>query len=299
MLDEVDLKEWKNNFFDSYKRTVENRYKYQYMSNPESFPFYQEKKWKIILIKLPDFFKDTYVVLISDNDDLEDNQTIDLSDSLNLDDLQKNYIDFINYSDSYIENYSEYIDQTKDSYYLYKYRYPNLIFPNTFTLNGEHQAYYDYQSFQKLSSERMENKSHEQVSPFNHLNLDDMKRVVNDETFSYQIDQGLECYKHELYLPAAATFAIAIESFLIKLKKANKIKHKDSDSTMYDKLLESLKQHGAINYRNKVRIEIAYKMRNIVNHTQAGSVAKNDCDFLLNTLKDIIDENQEKFQKLE
>lgn len=299
MLEKIDLKEIKTKFFEGYKIAVENRYKYLFQSNPESFPFYQEKKWKIILIKLPDFFNDTYVVLISDNDDLEDNQTIDLSDILNLDNLQKNHTDLIRHSKLYIENHSKYVNQNKDSYFLDQYRDSSYLIPNIFTLNGEHQAEYDYQNFQKLSSERMENKSHEQVSPFNHLNLDDMKRVVNDETFSYQIDQGLECYKHELYLPAAATFAIAIESFLIKLKKANKIKHKDSDSTMYDKLLESLKQHSAINYRNKVRIEIAYKMRNIVNHTQAGSVARNDCDFLLNTLKDVIDENQEKLQNLE
>ncbi|MGC9652055.1 hypothetical protein ACO2FJ_08035 [Staphylococcus warneri] len=33
-------------------------------------------------------------------------------------------------------------------------------------------------------------------------------------------------------------------------------------------------------------------MRNIINHSQVGAVAKADCDFLLNTLKDIIDANE-------
>lgn len=46
-----------------------------------------------------------------------------------------------------------------------------------------------------------------------------MKEIVDDITFSYQIEQGLQAYKRELYLPAAATFAVAIETFLIKLKK--------------------------------------------------------------------------------
>lgn len=46
-----------------------------------------------------------------------------------------------------------------------------------------------------------------------------MKKIVDDITFSYQIEQGLQAYKRELYLPAAATFAVAIETFLIKLKK--------------------------------------------------------------------------------
>lgn len=45
-----------------------------------------------------------------------------------------------------------------------------------------------------------------------------MKEIVDDITFSYQIEQGLQAYKRELYLPAAATFAVAIETFLIKLK---------------------------------------------------------------------------------
>ncbi|PTI97371.1 hypothetical protein BU054_06915 [Staphylococcus simulans] len=87
-------------------------------------------------------------------------------------------------------------------------------------------------------------------------------------------------------------FAVAIESFLIKLKRVNNIKHKDSDPTMYDRLLESLKANKKINYRTKKRIEVAYNMRNIVNHSQAGAVAKADCDFLLNTLKDIVDANE-------
>ncbi|MRM61438.1 hypothetical protein GJH16_09270 [Staphylococcus aureus] len=30
----------------------------------------------------------------------------------------------------------------------------------------------------------------------------------------------------------------------------------------------------------------------VINHSQAGAVAKGDCDFLLNTLKDIVDENE-------
>ena len=138
----------------------------------------------------------------------------------------------------------------------------------------------------------MTDKSHEEVQPFNHLDLDSMKDIVNDETFTYQINQGLQAYKRELYLPAAATFAVAIESFLIKLKRANNIKHKDSDPTMYDRLLESLKANKKINYRTKKRIEVAYNMRNIINHSQAGAVAKADCDFLLNTLKDIVDANE-------
>ncbi|KEK45330.1 putative phage protein [Staphylococcus aureus 1101-1 2010] len=142
------------------------------------------------------------------------------------------------------------------------------------------------------SKEKLINKAHDEIQPFNHLDLNSMKKIVDDITFSYQIEQGLQAYKRELYLPAAATFAVAIETFLIKLKKVNKIKHKDTDSTMYTKLLGELTKEGKVNYRTKKRVEIAYSMRNIINHSQAGAVAKGDCDFLLNTLKDIVDENE-------
>lgn len=288
------LNKLKNSFFEGYRSAVENRYKYLYTSNPESFPFYQSKQWKINLIILPTFFDNRYLFLISDNEKLKDNQKQDLSIELNTHDLQKYYTDYIQKSDEYIKENSNFVDVNNDNYFIVSRYYLDMINDDFLKIYGEDQARRDYEHFKSISSERMDYKDHEQVLPFNHLNLEDMKRIVNDDTFSYQLDQGLECYKRELYLPAAATFAIAIESFLIRLKKANKIKHKDSDSTMYDKLLESLKQHDAINYRNKVRIEVAYKMRNIVNHSQAGSVAKNDCDFLLNTLKDVIDENQKK-----
>ncbi|XVK96019.1 hypothetical protein AABC03_01330 [Staphylococcus nepalensis] len=61
---------------------------------------------------------------------------------------------------------------------------------------------------------------------------------------------------------------------------------------MYNQLLEDLKQEGKVNYRTKKRVEVAYSMRNIINHSQIGAVAKADCDFLLNTLKDIVESNQ-------
>ncbi|MEX6127162.1 hypothetical protein [Staphylococcus saprophyticus] len=63
---------------------------------------------------------------------------------------------------------------------------------------------------------------------------------------------------------------------------------------MYNKLLEDLIRENKVNYRTKKRVEVAYTMRNIINHTQAGAVAKSDCDFLLNTLKDIVDNNQKQ-----
>lgn len=288
-----------DDFLSSYRTAVKNRMISQYNSNPETFPFMEDENYYIGLIKLNEkFFEYSDVVIIT-------NKNIK---NLNLDYRNQDNVELSNTATNYIRNPKDYIvdilkifnfDDYKtfitivhhfDDFKEYK-NYRREVFQK----EGSELAEEHLNKYEKLSTERMTIKKHNKVSPFNHLKLDDMIRVVDDPTFEYQINQGLETYKRELYLPAAATFAVAIETFLIKLKRLNGLKHKDSDSTMYNKLIEDLKEKGKINYRTKRRIEVAYTMRNIINHTQAGAVAKADCDFLLTTLKDIVDQNQTIF----
>lgn len=288
-----------DDFLSSYRNAVKNRMISQYNSNPETFPFMEDENYYIGLIKLNEkFFEYSDVVIIT-------NKNIK---NLNLDYRNQDNVELSKVATSYIRNPIEYIVDVLKIFNFDDYNtfmnivhfiddfkeYKNHIRDNLRS-DGSKLAEEHLEKYEKLSMERMSSKKHGKVSPFNHLKLDDMVRVVNDTTFEYQINQGLEAYKRELYLPAAATFAVAIETFLIKLKRLNNIKHKDSDSTMYDKLIENLKEKGKINYRTKRRIEVAYSMRNIINHTQAGAVAKADCDFLITTLKDIVDQNQTIF----
>lgn len=212
--------------------------------------------------------------------------------------MSKHFTSYIYDSKKYVEEQSGLLDFNNYIYYtsIYCGKYIGaVILQNNLDLffnYGKRLANDHYNTLISKSKEKLINKAHDEIQPFNHLDLNSMKKIVDDITFSYQIEQGLQAYKRELYLPAAATFAVAIETFLIKLKKVNKIKHKDTDSTMYTKLLGELTKEGKVNYRTKKRVEIAYSMRNIINHSQAGAVAKGDCDFLLNTLKDIVDENE-------
>lgn len=291
--------EYLYDFLKSYRNAVEYRMISQYNSNPETFPFMEEENYYIGLIKLNEkFFEYSDVVIIT-------NKNIDV---LNLDYRHQDNVQLSKTATNYIREPIKYIVDVLKIFNFDDYKtfinivhhiddfkeYKNFIGEN-FQNDGSKLAEKHLKKYEKLSTERMSHKKHSKVSPFNHLKLEDMVRIVDDATFKYQINQGLEAYKRELYLPAAATFAVAIEIFLIKLKRLNGLKHKDSDSTMYDKLIEDLKERGKINYRTKRRIEVAYSMRNIINHTQAGAVAKADCDFLLTTLKDIVDQNQTKF----
>lgn len=284
-------------FLDGYRDVVNKRYIYQFQSNPEAFPFVKENDYKISIVLLnEEFFEYPKVIVISNNSSMKEVYDYTTEDKAY---LSKNYVSYIYNQLSYVRDCLNIINTEEHTVFMITYHseYPpkkiSDYMLDKFYTNGKGFAEEHFRKFEKISQEKMTDKSHEEVQPFNHLDLNSMKDIVNDETFTYQINQGLQAYKRELYLPAAATFAVAIESFLIKLKRANNIKHKDSDPTMYDRLLESLKANKKINYRTKKRIEVAYNMRNIINHSQAGAVAKADCDFLLNTLKDIVDANEE------
>ncbi|UBV35686.1 hypothetical protein JGY90_05375 [Staphylococcus xylosus] len=285
-----------NSFLEGYKYVVNNRFIYQYESNPEAFPFMEKDNYTLSVILLNDsFFEYPKVIVISNKANANFEYNHRNEDKYR---LSQNFIDYTKRSEKYVLDHLNIIDQSNNLYYidLFHSEYPfdevKDFLIDEFETKGRRRAEKDYKNFTNSSQTMMKNKTHKEVSPFNHLDLESMKTLVKDETFSYQINQGLEAYKRELYLPAAATFAVAIETFLIKLKKANNIKHKDSDSTMYNQLLEDLKQKGKVNYRTKRRVEVAYSMRNIINHSQIGAVAKADCDFLLNTLKDIVESNQ-------
>lgn len=285
-----------NKFLSGYRDVVNTRYFYQFQSSPEAFPLFEDANYKISIVLLnEEFFEYPKVVVISNNSIMESfydyrNQELHA--------LSEKYTSYIYDPEAYVRDHLNIVNTDENVMYISTYHgeFP-INKPLDYKLDdyyraGKHFAENHFRKFNNVSKERMADKSHEEVQPFNHLDLNSMKKVVNDKTFTYQINQGLQAYKRELYLPAAATFAVAIESFLIKLKRSNNIKHKDSDPTMYDKLLESLKEKKKINYRTKRRIEVAYNMRNIINHSQVGAVAKADCDFLLNTLKDIIDANE-------
>ncbi|MBC2004396.1 hypothetical protein HCA78_11500 [Listeria booriae] len=103
--------------------------------------------------------------------------------------------------------------------------------------------------------------------------------------------QAEECYKRALYLPAAATMGVCLETVLLLLIDKNNISTKSIQETMLNALGEALRNRNIINYRTNRRIEMAYSIRNSVSHSNTGSVAKTDCDLILNTIKSIVDEH--------
>lgn len=145
-------------------------------------------------------------------------------------------------------------------------------------------------SYQKHVNQPMEYYA-KNASRFSYslLDLTPILEKINDEDFSYQMDQAIAAYDNSLYLASCATLGVALETLCKLLLIKEGVKVKDSDGTMLDKLGERLKEKGIISYKFKHRIDVCYKVRNIASHTSPGKVVQNDCHFILNTIHEIVD----------
>ncbi len=126
---------------------------------------------------------------------------------------------------------------------------------------------------------------------YSELDLNPIIDKVNDEDFSYQIDQAIAAYDHSLYLASCATLGVCLETVCKILLVKNGVKMKDSDSTLLDTLTAKLRENRLISFKMKGRIDVCYKVRNLAAHTSPGKIVKSDCHFILNTISEIVEEH--------
>lgn len=151
----------------------------------------------------------------------------------------------------------------------------------------------DYNSWRRENKTQVSQYNHDNISSHSHLDYGTLIKKFESkdfkEDFKYQMDQAEECYKRHLYLPAAATLSVALETILADLCKKEKIKIKNS--TEMNHLGEKLVERGIINYRLGKRIDITYSLRNSLAHTNKGEVSKDDCSIILSCIRTIIEEH--------
>lgn len=123
---------------------------------------------------------------------------------------------------------------------------------------------------------------------YSQLDLAPLIKKVNDEDFEYQLNEAIAAYDNSLYMASCATLGVCIETVCKIILRENGKKLKDSDATMLDKLSERLKSEGLINYKDKSRIDVSYKVRNMASHTSSGKVIQNDCHFLINVIDQLV-----------
>lgn len=160
-------------------------------------------------------------------------------------------------------------------------------------ISAKSQADRDYNNWKNENKTKVSQYDHNTISPHSHL---DYEGLINkfgksdyDEDFKYQMNQAEECYKRKLYLPAAATLSVALETSLLALCDKHQVKL--GNETMLNYLGQRLLDEKVINYRLGKRIDISYSLRNSLAHSNKGEVSKADCEIILNCIRIIIDEH--------
>ncbi|MGY4689300.1 hypothetical protein [Salibacterium sp. K-3] len=273
---------------DQYKHSVKIKFKEKSETHPEAFP----------IIKFNDYL--SIVRLVLNSNYFTRNEFIIITDNL------EEYFQTIDHSDLEIARFGEIYDQPVDELKVEKiikdglisklenknihavFRLDDLEF--SYKNAGGRIANSHYERFKMHNNKSVKSFDHSLRQSFSHYDIQPIIDRVDDNDFEYQIDQALECFSRSLYLPAAATFCVALETLLTLILEKNGQKVKDSDSTLLGELAEKLKSKEIINYREKKRLDIAYDLRNTISHTNKGKVIKTDCDVIVNTINQFAEE---------
>ncbi|WP_437274128.1 hypothetical protein [Staphylococcus aureus] len=276
----MDTQKMLKTFIEGYEKQTLN---YEFLGDDieKAFPLLKYRSFlNISVFNVPEniFFTETYVVIVDNFDKLPDEVTVTRED-LNI----------------YIREIMEHTEIERFNLFIRrKYNFLSkknifivlpiaLNFYNNLSTEGSSQADTDFKSWRKENQTPLNNYNHDKVSPYSHLDYEglisnfDSPKYNSD--FEYQMAQAEECYKRKLFLPAAATLSVALETLLMAIcdKEKVKLNSKDSSDTMMNYLGQRLLSEGKINYRMHKRIDITYSLRNSVSHSNPGEVSKADC----------------------
>lgn len=284
-----------SSFFKGYEKTVEN-YNFLEEDIENAFPILKFKDYlNYCAFEINgDWFSHRYYLVIVDNEqNLEKYKEIDEED---IKDFKRPIMET-----NILKRFNVYLNK-KYSHFKDKKVFkiiPIITFSddNNIEVFGQAEAEQDYSEWKKENKTPLDSYDHKKLSPYSHLDYDGIINNFNSEKyqddFEYQMNQANECYKRKLFLPAAATLSVALETLLMAIcdKENVKLKSKDTTDTMMNYLGERLLQEGKINYRMHKRIDVTYSLRNSVSHSNPGEVSKADCQIILSCIKTLIDQH--------
>ncbi|MDN0191207.1 MULTISPECIES: hypothetical protein [unclassified Bacillus (in: firmicutes)] len=291
-----------------YSDIIDSLFQTAYSTNPEAFRLKDPLNIKIYVIKLSSILGDLntlHLYLVLDKNKELDLEVIDLTNEKHYEEyskfnttsdfvlhiLQKNGIftksDLIyHYNMSAIEDKLSECDLQEFLEFINAKTWRRNFYSNMLDL-----ASFEGKSFIKHVNHPVSYYAKDAAKKYVYSLLD-LKAIiekVNDEDFSYQMDQAIAAYENSLYLASCATLGVCLETLCKLLLKDNGVKVKDSDGTMLDKLGERLREHNIISYKFKSRIDVCYKVRNLSSHTSPGKVLQGDCHFIIATINEIVD----------
>ncbi|MBH9581748.1 hypothetical protein [Staphylococcus felis] len=293
----MDIKRMKNSYMNGYK-TQASHYDFLGDDIQNAFPLMKFEKYLTFILFEVDkdvFDAPKFLVIVDNYNSPEETIKVKQEDYENIkrflmdSEKRKRFEFFIEH------NYEEMLSKK-----VFKIEPIRLINNYDLTLDGKFEADRDYKEWSDENKTHLDNFNHDKVSPYSHLDYEGL--ILNFDSpkynsdFSYQMEQANECYKRKLFLPAAATLSVALETLLMAIcdKENVKLKSKDTNDTMMNYLGQRLLSEGKINYRMHKRIDITYSLRNSVSHSNPGEVSKADCQIILSCIKILIDEHYSK-----
>ncbi|HDN3442232.1 TPA: hypothetical protein P1U96_000566 [Staphylococcus aureus] len=293
----MDIQKMLKTFIEGYEKQTLN---YEFLGDDieKAFPLLKYKSFlNLAVFNMPKniFYSDTFVVIVDNFKDLPQELNIKKKD---IDDCLREIMEYekIYRFDLFIRKKYTSLNSKRILIII-----PMLInYHNNLSTYGQSRADEDFNRWTKENQTPLNNYNHDKVSPYSHLDYEglisnfDSPKYNSD--FEYQMAQAEECYKRKLFLPAAATLSVALETLLMAIcdKEKVKLNSKDSSDTMMNYLGQRLLSEGKINYRMHKRIDITYSLRNSVSHSNPGEVSKADCQIILSCIKVLIDEHYSK-----
>ncbi|MFI8650699.1 hypothetical protein ACIGJL_15495 [Bacillus velezensis] len=294
-------------YVSSYNQIVDTLYRSAYSTNPEAFRLKDPSNIKIYVTKLSPMLgvgNSLRLYLTFEKEKNLEIELIDLTDEKHYENyskyssldefvLQKLLIttnieqgDILHSED--ISNYDEKLSTLTTEEFTD--RYSQKIWQDLFHRRMLMQVSIDGKRFVEHVNHPASYYAKDAIKySYSLLDLKAIVDTVNDEDFSYQMDQAIAAYENSLYLASCATLGVCLETLckLLLQKKGEKIK--DSDATMLDKLGQRLREKKIINYKLNSRIDVCYKVRNLSSHTSPGKVLQGDCHFIIATINEIVD----------
>lgn len=282
-------------FMDVYRNGVDLMYANLLQTNPEAFRLYSKDNVQIYYFELNKrfFTYNQYIAYVYKPNAKMDIKVLDLTAEsyykYDTPSFQKTEIDILQ---EFVEELS-----VKDIVYTISVsdvafslardgEFPSIEYSVKDTLRNEAQSFHKHNNYpQEYYAKNAARYA------YSELDLKPLIAKVNNEDFSYQIDQAIAAYDNSLYLASCATLGVCLETVCKLLLVKNGVKMKDSDSTLLDNLTAKLRENRLISFKMKGRIDVCYKVRNLAAHTSPGKIVKSDCHFILNTISEVVEEH--------
>ncbi|RFT97541.1 hypothetical protein [Staphylococcus haemolyticus] len=286
-----DLKECLEAFKEGYIQTLEEDLDFLNKKDWKDFPFYRALEYlgiKIFNVESLDTLND-HVILITNNIENE-YKYIEIKDNP---DIKRRMYDIKNKFERETTIIKEFyltgIDLNKK---IAPHIDSQLLFNNSpkfFKKYGKKVCEGHYESIKHNKNQPITKNDKPKINPFSFLDFDALIKKVNDEDFDYQMNEAKICYEQQLYLAACCTFSVCLETVLMQILEKHNLKVNE-DSTMLNKIGETLRENKIISKRANNRLLTTYSVRNSTSHTNKNKVIQNDCEWILKTIEFFVDE---------